>query len=250
VILMPQEKQAVKITADSGVPREANAVGAMFDSFKHFADDSVEDLAPREIDGRWTTGFRVVKEDWPIDVWVDPKTTLPIRMEMTVTTIDGEKSTSVFDEFVFHTELDESLFSLTPPAGYTVAEPMEISVPGEKDLVALLRAAAGYNGDVFPDGFDSKSLEKLFSKGKGDTSLGSGMETSMVMSRAYVFVMQLEQKGAGHWGYTGKGVTLGDADRVVCWWKPDDTKDAYRAIHGDLGIQDHPGPNPPTNSGE
>ncbi len=37
--------------------------------------------------------------------------------------------------------------------------------------------------------------------------------------------------------YLGKGVKLGDKDRIVCWYRPKGAK-AYRAVYGDLSIKD------------
>ena len=40
--------------------------------------------------------------------------------------------------------------------------------------------------------------------------------------------------------YLGKGVKLGDKDRIVCWYKLKDAKDAntYRVVYGDLSVKD------------
>jgi len=39
------------------------------------------------------------------------------------------------------------------------------------------------------------------------------------------------------WGYAGKGVKLGDAEKVIFWYQPEGS-DAYRAIYGDLKAAD------------
>ena len=40
--------------------------------------------------------------------------------------------------------------------------------------------------------------------------------------------------------YLGKGVKLGDKDRIVCWYKLKDAKDpsTYRVVYGDLSVKD------------
>jgi hypothetical protein len=40
--------------------------------------------------------------------------------------------------------------------------------------------------------------------------------------------------------YLGKGVKLGEKDRIVCWYKLKDAKDAntYRVVYGDLSVKD------------
>ena len=40
--------------------------------------------------------------------------------------------------------------------------------------------------------------------------------------------------------YLGKGVKLGDKNRIVCWYKLKDTEDptTYRVLYGDLSVKD------------
>ena len=40
--------------------------------------------------------------------------------------------------------------------------------------------------------------------------------------------------------YMGKGVKLGDKDRIVCWYKLKDAKapKTYRVVYGDLSVKD------------
>jgi hypothetical protein len=40
--------------------------------------------------------------------------------------------------------------------------------------------------------------------------------------------------------WLGKGVKLGDKERIVCWYKLKDAKDpnTYRVIYGDLSVRD------------
>ena len=51
--------------------------------------------------------------------------------------------------FRYDMELDPSLFSLEPPAGYTVHN-MEMTMPVEDDLVNILRLIAEHNDGTFP----------------------------------------------------------------------------------------------------
>jgi hypothetical protein len=41
----------------------------------------------------------------------------------------------------------------------------------------------------------------------------------------------------GKWGYAGKGVKLGDAEKVILWYQLPGSS-AYRAIYGDLRVAD------------
>jgi hypothetical protein len=45
---------------------------------------------------------------------------------------------------------------------------------------------------------------------------------------------------ANSFRYLGKGVKLGDKDRIVCWYKLKGAKNpnAYRVVYGDLSVKD------------
>ncbi len=96
---------------------------SLFRKLRSVHEEPIKRLPDREIDGKRAIGFLVVLEDTEFpsgteaSVWVDPHTRLPVRLE---TPEAGGESTIVMDEIVFDSQLDESLFDTTPPAGYTV----------------------------------------------------------------------------------------------------------------------------------
>ena len=51
----------------------------------------------------------------------------------------------------------------------------------------------------------------------------------------HVFITQ--QIAEGSWKYLGKGVKLGDKDRMVCWYRPKGSR-TYRVVHGDLSVKE------------
>src|SRR6478672_8137311 len=59
--------------------------------------------------------------------------------------------------------LDESLFSLEPPAGYKVQkQTLDVSPAQEKDLIETLRRFAQLRGGELPDQLDMLAFTKLF----------------------------------------------------------------------------------------
>ena len=99
----------------SNVPRDAQSLGT------------------QEIAGREAIGFRLLKKNdgtypWSgdiTDIWVDAKTRLLVMLE--TRSADGDWLFRLKD-FVFNEDLDDSLFSLEPPAGYTQTAPQIRSV--------------------------------------------------------------------------------------------------------------------------
>jgi outer membrane lipoprotein-sorting protein len=83
------------------------------------ADGEGEKLGLQTIDGRETVAFRIVKGDGEIKLWADPETGLPVRYESTSSYMN---SRTVWSDFRYNVDLDESLFSLEVPDGYTIAE--------------------------------------------------------------------------------------------------------------------------------
>jgi len=58
-------------------------------------------------------------------LWADPKTAWPIRIEIVNKMLDGARM--VMNNFRYDVDLDPSLFSLEPPAGYST-QAIEISL--------------------------------------------------------------------------------------------------------------------------
>ncbi|MHC4580816.1 MAG: hypothetical protein ACYS14_05115 [Planctomycetota bacterium] len=114
-----------------------------------------ESLGEKEIDGRKVVGFHTSSQPDDLIMWGDPKTGLPVRVEMT-SGIEGSVKATLSD-FVFNVDMDESLFSLEPPAGYTVTErnvKTDVSPPEEKDLIEMFREYSKLSDGAFPDSLD------------------------------------------------------------------------------------------------
>ena len=124
-----------------------------------------EPLGKKEIDGRRVVGFRISSPDGVFSLWGDPKTGLPVRFEMTMG-IDGSMKTT-FSDFVFNADMDESLFSLEPPAGYTVTVrnvKTDVSPPEEKDLIEMFREYSNLCDGAFPDSLDLQTTSMIVDK--------------------------------------------------------------------------------------
>ncbi len=155
-------------------------------------------IGEKEIDGRKVIEF-LWEEDGTKHIFaVDAATKLPVRMEVIRPKSQrrGELR-EVCSDFVFHAELDESLFSTAPPEGYEVEErvPDQSSdVYPEKDAETLvLSPTSGMGPAKF--GMASEEIIRLLGKpdcitriearepgGKGDTQC---LETLEYESRGF-----------------------------------------------------------------
>ena len=117
-----------------------------------------ESLGEKDIDGRRVVGFRLSSPAAVISVWGDPKTGLPVRIEMTMAMMPNMKIT--MSDFEFNVDMDESLFSVEPPAGYEVGSffirtpTIDDSPAEEKDLIEMFRYYSELSGGPFPDLLD------------------------------------------------------------------------------------------------
>ncbi len=209
---------------------------------KKLIKESETELGEKEIDGRAVKGYRVEKGNQVITIWADAETGHPVEMNMTM--FQGDIKSTMFD-FEFDMELDESLFSLDVPEGYTVEEKeIEFKEASTEDLVEMLRIWTKVRGGTFPDALIPSRLVKdtmsFVKAGKEleaqafaqELAKNDELKVALTISRA---IMLLAQHSEAH--YAGKGVKLGDAETAVFWYKPTDSE-TYKVIYGDLSVKD------------
>jgi len=90
-------------------------------------DGTEKSLGEKEIEGQPAVGFQVQQEgkdyQCEIVVWAHAETGRPIRVEITIYNPEdrSQSTTMVMSRFDLDAELNEELFSLEPPEGYTMA---------------------------------------------------------------------------------------------------------------------------------
>jgi outer membrane lipoprotein-sorting protein len=188
-------------------------------------------------------GYRVEEHGGTMVAWVDPKTRLPVRIDVTNTYLNKPVRATLSD-FQLDPPLDDSLFRAEPPEGYsvqTINGGMLFAKP-EVAVVHLLRLYAEHYGGTFPKGLEDpdffKALDAIFPKPK-DAAKTSFTKTDprvmdLIMSLSRVLSLRHELKG---FGYKADGVKLGDADKIIFWYRPDGSE-TYRVVYGDLHVGD------------
>lgn len=238
-------------------------------------------LVDREkIDGRMTNVFFADLPFKKTTVWVDPQTDLPVRAqrieirnpradivipslsldlrdfggdECSVSSMSGSDASRgiqrgqiiLYTDFVWNTDLDESLFSLEPPAGYTVERTQhDATDKGDLCLIEALSLWTEMSGGAFPSNVDDLVDPNLITPlliarfdrdGDPKEELRQAMAAGNVLLKASWFAQR--HKADDNWWYAGDGVSLGDADKAICWWKQEDAE-TYRVIYGNLHIDD------------
>jgi len=246
ILLVEAQKKAITydLTELPAEERKKQEEQDFLARIKKLIEESETELGDKKIDGRAVKGYRVEKGNQVITIWADAETAQPV--EMTMTMFQGETKMTMSD-FKFDVELDDALFSLDVPKGYTVdKKQIEFKEPSADDLVEMLRIWAKVRGGTFPNvltpslfmkdtmnfvkaGKDGKLENQKFMK---EFEKADGQKISLVITRAIVLVAQ---HGEAH--YAGKGVKLGDAKTAIFWYRPKDSE-AYKVIYGDLRIED------------
>lgn len=150
-------------------------------------------------------------------------------------------------ELVLDAKLNPDDFSLEPPPGFAFENPAAPSV-SEPEMLDFLAAAAAFNGGVFRDApfaaFDQAKFNAAAEKPATeqtrverelillhDRFLNRGIRESPILR----FVEDHVEPGTFH--YVGSGTKVGDAQRIVCWYKPKGAAQ-YRAVFGNLAVRD------------
>ena len=199
--------------------------------------DNYEELGEQEIDGQKAIGFVARGPNEEVKVWADPKTALPIRIELRI----GQMF-AILKNFQFDVPIEDSLISMDVPSGYTLKQTkFDLSGATEQDFVESLRIWAGILLDgTFPEAIGTENAMKqmpLFTEKLAQLNLpeDEATEKAMRFARGMLFHQILETQG--QWHYAGQGVKLGDADTAIFWYQPKDSEN-WRVIYGDLSVKD------------
>jgi outer membrane lipoprotein-sorting protein len=276
--LVPEQKVAITFDG-SKIKKPAGTPSNMFEMVRQLVREGssglggkAEPLGKKEIDGRAVVGFRTHNNMVDMTLWADPQTARPVRIELNMPGYDVH---SVMSNFRYDMELDPSLFSLEPPAGYTVQN-MDLAMPVENDLVNFLRFVAEHNDGTFPAAIGPSNKEyqqamqaeamsetqkfmqepetaKLLMElqaqyGKDrDGFMKAWMKAQMPFNQKLTQKIMLKhQQGTLFYGmlrpendshYVGGGVKLGTPDRPIFWYKPTGS-DKYRVIYADLSVKE------------
>lgn len=231
-------------------------------------NESIEFVGQQEVDGVKTNVFRhhrkfsgeIVEsnEIWidakskqlmkvcttPGDDYFDPQTDAdrdsPAEQQLSKGTIAGVIRRNI----VFDAQVNPSLFSLTPPAGFTIVEsPQRVKVTEER-MIQWLRLSAEANGGVFLElerGFNMAWHNAIGEKPETERTetekkyLAAWRQNMLEGNRAPVRDFIVAYTAASSFRYMGKGVQLGDKDQIVCFYKLRSTG-SYRAVYGDLRV--------------
>lgn len=252
IMLQPAEKLAI-VTTSANVAKEKPPKAIFLELQSQLADARDrpdwlrESLGEKMIGGRRLAGYRLTGHGMIFELWGDPKTGMPVRLESSTPSSPNMKP-AIYSDFVFNADLDKSLFSLEPPAGYKVQKlNLEFAPTEEKDLIETLRRYAELRGGALPDQLDLVAFTKLFQEDWAKSNPMKDVSPSeeqrqeqlnglLKFVRGFSFAFeQLPREADAH--YAGKGVKVGAADTPVFWYRAGNAK-KYRIIYADLSVRE------------
>ena len=200
--------------------------------------DNHQELGEQEIDGRKAVVFEARGHNQGVKIWADPKTALPIRIELTL----GQMF-SIMKNFQINPQIDDSLVSMDVPAGYTLDKTeFDMTDVTEQDFIESLRIWAKVMRDgTFPEEIGTENaMKQMPLLGEKMMALNlpepEASQMGMNFGKGMIF-HQILETGGGQWHYAGNGVKLGDADKAIFWYRPEGSE-TYRVIYGDLSVKD------------
>jgi hypothetical protein len=248
-----------------------DAEGPFRDARQAFRDPDLQFLKKQKTPAGDVNVFRLVESPGCFfDYWIDQKSKqlveYRINQNKTISLADYENDPmrdatpekevsrgaivgSITKDIVYNADLDNSLFRLDVPKGYTI-ETKKRHLVTEQEMIDFIRVLADFNHKVFPDEIadvpcDGINKYQPMPKAKRPPQAQKLIETANDYKRLGVRGLPLREFLSQHgaWSsfrYLGKGVKLGDKDAIVCWYKLKDAKNpnTYRVVYGDLSVKD------------
>jgi len=197
------------------------------------------DLGRRRIGGRQVVGVGVSGRDLvpdlmdsaEMELWADPETRLPVRLDVTGRSDDGSMTKRVrFDDFEWNMPLAAEVFQPEIPQRFEVVEGGVLEMDEEHTVEALRRIADVM--DRYPGTLAYEQLRRELWRRLGRRMLTPGVlpEIHRIRGACEFFGKLVREDRQAV--YFGDRIQPGESERVLMRWRVDDG--LYRVIFGDL----------------
>lgn len=244
LILNPTNKDALLLEGKAPQASPAPGVG-LPGRLRQLTEGDAKLIGDKPIGEVNARGYLVKNKELGTEmtVWVDPGTRLPIRMEFS-DRIQGKEIRVTLSDFQIDPDVDDALFRMAPPPGYKLrkgeSNALEMDektfLNPEKATADFLRIYAAKTGGIFPKRLDDLAeFDKVFPK---KTKIGEMPDPELLrVVHSLTRFMMATRPLKGGFGYRSEGVKLGDADKILFWYRPEGAAN-YRVIYGDLHVSD------------
>jgi outer membrane lipoprotein-sorting protein len=249
LILNPADKSAMLLEEPPGqgggpAPKR-DAATMMIEDMRRLAGKDNEPVGEKVIGDVRARGFRVKEQGQDMTIWVDPQKKLPVLIEFSGRSGNIDYR-GTFSDIRLDVELDDALFRLDPPEGYTLRKAnARMKMTFEEAVVRWLRNYTKASGGRFPaklNDFDDYVKVVSAANKKAFAKEAKAKEAKVILDPAVfedglagAFLAGYCEKLKDQYGYKPDGVKLGDAKTIVFWYKPEG-QDKYKAVYGDLHV--------------
>jgi outer membrane lipoprotein-sorting protein len=251
LILNPADKSAMlmeEAPAQGGGPGpKRDGAAMMIEDMRRLAEKNNQPVGEKVIGDVRARGFRVKEQGQDMTIWVDPQKKLPVLIEFSgrAGNLDFR---GTFSDIRLDEELDDALFRLDPPEGYTLRKAnARLHMTSEEAVARVLRNYAKASGGRFPARLDDlDDYVKVVSAAtkKAMAKEAKTKEAKVILDPAIfedglagALLAAFCEKMKGRYGYRPDGVKLGDAKTIIFWYQPEGQA-KYKAVYGDLHIGD------------
>jgi outer membrane lipoprotein-sorting protein len=243
LILDPTAKTALLLEGKAAAPAGPAGAAGLVERLRRLTEGDAKVVGEKVVGGIQARGYLVNNLGIEMTIWIDPATRLPVRLE-SADRFQGKEYRTIASDFQIDAKIDDALFSTDPPPGYAVRK-------GESDILAMddktllnpekavegfLRNFAKMTGGALPKKLDDLTeFDKEFPKKTKPGEIPDAETLAVVHSLTRCLMATQNIKGG--FGYKSDGVKLGDADKILFWYRPEGATQ-YRALYGDLHAAD------------
>lgn len=261
VTLIPSQKKYTEVTiSDEQMKKMEEEKGDPATLLNAMLEHNYTELGRKEIDGVMAWGIEVsdpklgakmgsfigggMFDETIVQLWVDEKNKLPIRIEATGSSQDGQTSMEVvYDGFQWDIPIAPALLKPEIPDDYELMVQGKWDTGNEgEDIIDVLRLFVEFVDGKYPASLKLMTVAKaIIPPLRKKFPLGSPMPDKeflarlMKVDRVGMMYTTLEKEGKEP-AYYGDKVSAESPDAVLFRWKVGD--DTYRVVFGDLRTED------------
>lgn len=259
--VIPAQKKYFKVTiSDEQMQKMSEENGDPATILKAMLEHDYTELGRQRIDGVWARGIEVsdpklgtkmgasisggIYDETTVQLWVDEKTELPMRINATGSSKDGKASMDVvYDHFQWDIDIDPAQLTPEIPDDYELMAQgtWETGNEGE-EIIEVLRLFVEFADGQYPASLKTMTvakaitpaLQKKFPRGSAKPSkelIARLMKVDMIGT----MYTTLEKDGKEP-AYYGDRVSAESPEAVLFRWKTDEN--TYRVVFGDLSTKD------------
>ena len=256
--LIPAQKKYIEVSiSDEHMKKMEKEKGDPVTLLSAMLEHDYTELGRKEIDGVMAWGIEVSDpklgakmgsfisggtfDEITVQLWVDEKRELPIRINATGSSKDGQSSMEVvYDSFQWDIDIEPALLEPEIPDDYElIAQATWESGNEGEEIIEVLRLFVEFADGKYPSSLKTMTvanaiapaLKKRFPQQPGKEVIERLIKIDMV-GRMYTIL----EKDGKEPAYYGDKVTADHPDAVLFRWKVDD--DTYRVVFGDLRTED------------